>query len=393
MKTEARSVGSRLADVPAVLEAVTRAAAAEYPPQSWVFTGAPGSGRSEAAVCLAAALVCEAGVGCGRCAACRKVFADAHADVVHVVPEQLSIGVDFVRDRVIADANRLPTTAPWRVVIIEDADRLSPNAADALLKTVEEPPSRTVIVFCAPSVDPKDFSQTLRSRCRHVYVPSRSVEEITRILVEEEGASEADARLASYASLRHIGRARRLVTSRRMQQRRAAVINLAELVFHGDQAFQAMYSLVKAMEKEAIEDFHERDEEELERLRRSVGVGARGKGTQKSVRGAAGLVRDLEQAQKRRTTRRRRDLLDLALVDLAGIYRDAYLRAIGSEVAPTHPDFAPLAEELAGRVSERGLVECLDAIGVARRHLGENVQFTIATDALIGRLRLACGVD
>lgn len=360
---------------------------------SWVFTGAPGSGRSQAALAFAAALECTGEEpGCGRCRECRAVLEGAHTDVVRVVPQALSIGVDYVRETIIAGAHRLPTVSPWRVVIIEDADRLSASAADALLKTVEEPPSRTVIVFCAPSTDPQDFSTTLRSRCRHVYVPSPSVAEITRLLVEEEGATEHDARLAAQASMRHIGRARRLVTTPSMQQRRAAVLNLAELIRHGEQAFQAMYTLVKAMEKEATEAFAEEDAAERERLERSLGAGGRGKGAQKAARGAAGMVKELEKAQRMRTTRRRRDLLDLALVDLAGLYRDALLLAVGATVEPVHPDFSGLAGELARGVGERGLVQCLDAIAVCRRHISENVQFSIATDGLVGRLRQAYGV-
>ncbi|WP_422695943.1 DNA polymerase III subunit delta' [Corynebacterium mastitidis] len=420
VSTSPRSVAERLADTPSVRDVVLGAArAAREAPRdvapgeaadggvgeaagtssssamthSWVFTGAPGSGRSQAALAFAAALECTGEEpGCGRCRECRAVLEGAHTDVVRVVPQALSIGVDYVRETIIAGAHRLPTVSPWRVVIIEDADRLSASAADALLKTVEEPPSRTVIVFCAPSTDPQDFSTTLRSRCRHVYVPSPSVAEITRLLVEEAGATEHDARLAAQASMRHIGRARRLVTTPSMQQRRAAVLNLAELIRHGDQAFQAMHALVKAMEKEATEAFAEEDAAERERLERSLGAGGRGKGAQRAARGTAGMVKELEKAQRMRTTRRRRDLLDLALVDLAGLYRDALLLAVGATVEPVHPDFSGLAGELARGVGERGLVQCLDAIAVCRRHISENVQFSIATDGLVGRLRQAYGV-
>ncbi|MGV0359426.1 DNA polymerase III subunit delta', partial [Corynebacterium mastitidis] len=107
---------------------------------------------------------------------------------------------------------------------------------------------------------------------------------------------------------------------------------------------------------------------------------------------AAGMVKELEKAQRMRTTRRRRDLLDLALVDLAGLYRDALLLAVGATVEPVHPDLSGLAGELARGVGERGLVQCLDAIAVCRRHISENVQFSIATDGLVGRLRQAYGV-
>ena len=322
------------------------------------------------------------------CESCRDVWAGAHTDVVHVVPEALSISVDLVR-QIIVQAASLPTVAPWRIVIIEDADRLSRIAADAFLKTVEEPPERTVILMLAPSTDPQDFSQTLRSRCRHLYVPSPSTEEIVRILTTEEGASEADARLAASASLRHVGRARRLVRSSAMQQRRASVLNIAESVHRGDQAFQAVSALVKAVDKEAKEGFAEEDAAEREKLELSLGRGGRGKGTARAAHGTAGAVKDLEKKQKTRQTRRKRDILDLALVDFAGVYRDALMLKTGAQVPLTHPDFEPLAREIAERSDVDGLVACQDAIARCREHLGQNVAPQIAFDGMIGRIRLA----
>src|SRR5680860_867661 len=136
---------------------------------AWLFTGPPGSGRSVAAVCFAAALQCESAgdPGCGHCPACITTLAGTHADVRRVVPEGLSIGVDDMR-MIVQLASRRPSAGCWQVLVIEDADRLTESASNALLKVVEEPPDRTVLLLCAPSVDPQDVSVTLRSRCRHV---------------------------------------------------------------------------------------------------------------------------------------------------------------------------------------------------------------------------------
>ncbi|PAT11872.1 DNA polymerase III subunit delta' [Corynebacterium hadale] len=401
-----RSVAERLADAPHVRDVILSAAASareqllidapadQYAmTHSWLFTGPPGAGRSQAAMAFAAALVCTDPheVGCGRCAGCRDALADQHADVVHVVPKELIIKTEYIRD-IVAQAARMPTVASHRVLIIENADRLHPAAADALLKTVEEPPERTVIIMLAPSTDPEDFSQTLRSRCRHLYIPSPSESELVRILMDEEGASEHDARLAAATSLRHVGRARLLVRNPDIQQRRARAINLAELIFHGAQAFQAVGALVKATEKEAVDAYAEEDAAERAKLEQALGMGAKGKGAAKALRGAAASIKELESRQKARGTRRKRDVFDLVLVDLAGVYRDALVVQSGADVPLTHPDFEPLAREVADRVPAAGLVACQDAIAQCRARLHQSVTPTVAFNGMIGHLRIACGV-
>ena len=393
-------MSERLADIPRVRETILRAAEAARGAgesyamsHAWLFTGPPGAGRSTTAVAFAAALVCTDPdvVGCGRCDNCRAVFAGAHTDVVHIVPKELVISVETVRG-IVNQASRLPTVGAWRVIIIDEADRFSTAAADAFLKTVEEPPASTVIILSAPSTDPEDFSTTLRSRCRHLYVPAPSESEIVRLLTQEEGASEEVARLAAAASLRHIGRARRLVRESGAQTHRAQVINLAELVFHGDAAFKAVGALVAAADKEAVAAHAEADSEERAALERALGMGAKGKGAVKALRGVASSVKQLETQQKARGTRRTRDVLDLALVDLAGIYRDALVLASGARVGLTHPDFEGLSREIAERVSVEGLVACQDAIARCRQSLDQNVTPVIAFNGMIGRIRQACNV-
>lgn len=394
------SVADRLGDMPTVRDAVFGAAAAARGREgadpyamthSWVFTGPPGSGRSVVALAFAQALVCTdpEELGCGRCQACADVVNGAHTDVEHVVPEGNVIGIDYVRDTIIPTAHSLPTISDWRVVIIEDADRLRDDAANTLLKTIEEPPARTAIVLCAPSLAPEDFIPTLRSRCRHLYIPSPSTERIVRMLVDEENATESDARLAATSSLHHIGRARKLVRLPIMQNRRAQAINLAELVFHGDEAFKAVNALVTTAKKEIEETYAEIDEKELKKLEDSLGMGAKGKGAQKAARGSAGAVSELQKEQKRRRTRAQTDVLDLALVDLAGIYRDAMLIHSGADVELTHPDFQPLAAQLAQRGDMAAFVEAQEAIRQARQRLLGFVSAQLALDGMIGRIRKA----
>src|SRR5246500_6080301 len=168
---------------------------------AWLITGPPGSGRSIAAVCFAAALQCtsDGEPGCGRCRACATTMAGTHADVRRIIPEGLSIGVDEMRT-IVQIASRRPSTGRWQVVVIEDADRLTEGAANALLKVVEEPPRSTVFLLCAPSVDPEDIALTLRSRCRLIALVTPPVEAIARVLIETDELPEEDARWAASGS-------------------------------------------------------------------------------------------------------------------------------------------------------------------------------------------------
>ena len=308
------SVAQRLADRPPVQEAILQAArAARGLPgadpramsHSWLFTGPPGSGRSNAALAFAAALMCtnvdtngpEAELGCGQCDGCRSVLeTQSHPDLKFWTPQGLTIKVEEVRG-VIKDAIALPTHAKFRVIIFDNADRLTAGASNALLKTVEEPSAQTVIIMCAPSADPQDFSQTLRSRCRHLYIPSPSVEYIVEQLVSE-GASPNDAHLAALTSLRHVGRARRLVTNPDAQKRRAMAINLAEDVFHGSQAFQSAQALIKLVNDEAKSDGAEREEKEVSNLEVAYGAGGKGKGTGRENRDLKSAVKRLQDQHK-----------------------------------------------------------------------------------------------
>ena len=214
---------------------------------AWLITGPPGSGRSVAAQCFAAALQCTAdGVpGCGECRACTTTMAGTHGDVRRVVPEGLSIGVDEMR-AIVQTASRRPSTGRWQIVVIEDADRLTEGAANALLKVVEEPPASTVFLLCAPSVDPEDIAVTLRSRCRHVALTTPRVDAIAQVLVENDGLSEADARWAASVSGGHVGRARRLATDEEARSRRERALGLARDAATPARAYAAVEELVDA---------------------------------------------------------------------------------------------------------------------------------------------------
>lgn len=352
---------------------------------AWLITGPPGSGRSVAALCFAAALQCtsDGTPGCGQCRACTTTMAGTHGDVRRVVPQGLSIGVAEARD-IVGGASRRPTTGRLRIVIIEDADRLTEQAANALLKAVEEPPPSTVFLLCAPSVDPEDIAVTLRSRCRHVALVTPSAEAIAGVLMERDALGEEEARWAAAVSGGHVGRARRLATDPDARARRARALGLARDAVSPARAYAAVEELVAAAEAEAGALTEVRNETETEELMVALGAGGTGKGTSGVLRGAAGALKDLEKRQKSRRTRASRDALDRSLIDLATYFRDALMVSGGADgVTPSHPDMADQVAALAAHASGERLLRCIEAVLACRTALAANVKPKFAVDAMV----------
>ena len=354
---------------------------------AWLFTGPPGSGRSVAALCFAAALQCtsDGEPGCGQCHACTTTMAGTHGDVRRIIPDGLSISVKGMRE-IVNIASRRPTTGRWQVIVVEDADRLTEGAANALLKVVEEPPDRTVILLCAPTTDPEDMSVTLRSRCRHLALVTPSVESIAQVLIGRDGLAPDQARFAASISGGHVGRARRLATDDVARDERARSLRLAFDAASASTAYKAAENLVKSIESETKTLFTDVKERELEELKVSLGGGGTGKGTAGTLRGSAGLIKELEARQKSRDTRAKRDLLDRTLIDLAGMYRDALSYALGSSSTSTHPDMAERASELASRTSPEGLLKCIEAVLACREAVDFNVKLQWALDAMVASI-------
>ncbi|MGH3675797.1 MAG: DNA polymerase III subunit delta' [Mycobacterium sp.] len=352
---------------------------------AWLITGPPGSGRSIAALCFAAALQCTSdGVpGCGECRACTTTMAGTHADVRRIIPEGLSIGVDEMRS-IVQIASRRPGTGRWQIVLIEDADRLTEGAANALLKVVEEPPPSTVFLLCAPSVDPEDIAITLRSRCRLVALATPPVAAIAQVLIDADGLPAEDARWAASVSGGHVGRARRLATDEEAQRRRQRALGLARDAATPSRAYGAAEELVAAAEAEALALTVDRNEAETEELRTALGAGGTGKGTAGTLRGATGAIKDLERRQKSRQTRASRDALDRALIDLATYFRDALLVASGAgEIQANHPDVSDRVASMAAVVPPDRLLRCIEAVLECREALAVNVKPKFAVDAMV----------
>ncbi|MGI8665224.1 MAG: DNA polymerase III subunit delta' [Jatrophihabitans sp.] len=366
---------------------------------AWLFTGPAGSGRSVAARALAAAVQCdnaEPGLiggdagptepGCGHCSSCRSVLAGSHPDVRSVVPEGLSIGVGEMR-AVVGLSARRPSLGRWQVVVIEDADRLTEGAANALLKAIEEPSERTMFLLCAPSTHPDDVIVTIRSRCRVVSLRIPPATAIARVLVAD-GIEPAAADWAAQASQGHVGRARRLARDGEARQRRAAVLAIPAQLTSLNACFEAADHLVRAAEAEARALTDDLDSHETEDLKVAMGAGGTGKGAAGASRGSAGVLKDLERRQKSRATRLQRDALDRALVDLASFYRDVLLVQAGSQVLAAHPDFAADISTVARSMDQAGTLGRLDEVLACRTAIELNVKPKIAVEAMTAALRL-----
>ncbi len=348
---------------------------------AWLFTGPPGSGRSVAARAFAAALQCPDG-GCGVCAECHTTLSGTHADVRSVVPDGLSISVDEMRALVLRAAGA-PTMGRWQVVLIEDADRLTERASNALLKAVEEPSPRTVFLLCTPSTHPDDISVTIRSRCRVVTLRTPSAESIAQILVQRDGVEPRLATWVAAAAQGHVGRARRLARDPEARKRREAVLAVPKRLTGIAACFDAAATLIAATDSEANANVSEVDAKEKADLEVALGAGGTGRGTAGAFRGAAGALKDLERRQKSRATRARRDALDRALVDLAGFYRDVLVRRVGSPVAPVHVDAAEDVAGAAAKWSPESTLRRLEAVLACRQAIDANVKPQIAVEAMM----------
>jgi DNA polymerase-3 subunit delta' len=196
---------------------------------AWLLTGPPGSGRSVAARAFAAALQCteadgSGGAGCGRCQACTTTLAGSHPDLTVVATEKVVITIDEVRG-LIMSAARTPAAGRYRVIVVEDADRMAERTTNVLLKSIEEPPPHTVWVLCAPSA--QDVLPTIRSRCRSVALRVPPARDVAELLVRRDGVDPAIALQAAQAAQSHVGLARRLARDPEARRRRDAVLDAA----------------------------------------------------------------------------------------------------------------------------------------------------------------------
>lgn len=359
---------------------VLRAAATDTTAMThaWLLTGPPGSGRSNAARAFAAALQCEQG-GCGTCQACTTSLAGTHADVTVVATERVSIRIAEVRE-LIGVAQQAPSQGRWRVMVVEDADRMEERTSNVLLKAIEEPPPRTVWLLCAPS--PQDVVVTIRSRCRGVALRVPPVADVAALLVERDGVAPEVAEMAARAAQSHIGLARRLARDPEARARRLRTLRLAAEIRGVGDAVLAAADLVEVATAEAKASTEDRDAAERTALLHTLGAEAAAT-LPPTVRAQ---VRQLEEDQKRRATRAQRDVLDRCLLDLLSLYRDVLVVQLGADVDLVNPVHDEI-RRLAVQSTPEQTIRRMDAIGEARTRLEGNVAPLLAMEAMAVALR------
>ncbi|MFF7967509.1 DNA polymerase III subunit delta' [Streptomyces sp. NPDC007903] len=372
---------------------VTAASAGQPPPEAskmthaWLFTGPPGAGRNQAARAFAAALQCVSPdralggtPGCGFCDGCHTALLGTHADVSSVAAVGAEILVKDMRDTV-RKSYTSPATGRWQIILVEDAERLNEKSANAVLKAVEEPAPRTVWLLCAPSIE--DVLPTIRSRCRHLNLRTPPVAAVADMLVRRDGVEPEVAAAAARATQGHVDRARRLATDPEARRRRASVLKLPLRVEEVGGCLKAAQELVDAAAEDAKQLAEEMDGKETDELKAALGAAQGGR----LPRGTAGVMKDLEDMQKRRRTRTQRDSLDVALGDLTGFYRDVLALQLGSRVAIANEDAEDALQRIAGSGSPESTLRRIEAIAACRDALDRNVAPLLAVEAMTLALR------
>ena len=345
---------------------------------TWLFTGPPGSGRSNAAIAFAAALVCKDS-GCSKCNDCMSTIIGTHADVELIKTEGLSIKIDEIRE-LITRASWAPSVASYRVVVMEDADRLTESAANALLKVIEEPGLRTIWLLCAPTLT--DVLPTIRSRCRHLSLRTPSTKAVANLLIERESIDPKTAEFAARAASGHIGRARRLATDENAKQNRTSILKLPLMIKDVASAYKAAQFLVDAAKADALKDSEKKDEDEISKLKEAWGATG-----SKMVSGGAKVVKELEKEQKSRATRMVRDYLDRALLDLSTLYRDILLIQSNSVDSLINQDLIEEIKQLAQDTRPEQTLAKIESILKTRRNLAHNAAPLLLIEALMCELR------
>ena len=348
--------------------------------QSWLICGPPGSGRSNMARAFAAALESpDHGMGDEPTRVTRQVLAGTHPDVTVLATNKVNISIDEVRE-VITTSEQMPSTAPWRIIIIEDVDRMLERTTNVLLKEIEEPAEHCIWLLCAPSA--QDVLPTIRSRTRIVNLAVPSNRAVAEFLVNVTGAEPHIAKRAARLAEGHIGIAKLYATDERvMSDRDELVVGVLNLARASDAVLLAG-NLIDNAKVQAQDDANRYASEQEAAFRRANGLGQKDR-IPRELRGAYNHVASKDDV-KRYATRRTRDVLDRALNSISSVYRDIGVLQNNAEdaVGLVNLENRSAITELSVRLNRAGVVARLDEVARARKRLAGNGNPTLLFEAL-----------
>lgn len=338
--------------------------------QSWLICGPPGSGRSNMARAFAAALESpDHGMSAEPTRVTQQVLAGTHPDVTVLTTNKVTIGIDQVRE-IITTSEQMPATAPWRIIIIEDVDRMLERTTNVLLKEIEEPAEHCIWLLCAPSA--QDVLPTIRSRTRIVNLAVPSTQAVAGFLTSTTNVEPKVAQRAARLAEGHIGIAKLYATDERvMSDRDELVVGVLNLARASDAVLLAG-NLIDNAKAQAEADANRITAGQEAEFRRINGLASSDRIPPK-LRGAFNQIAKKDDV-KRLVTRRTRDVLDRALNSIASIYRDVAVLQNNAEdsVGLINLENRSSITELSVRLNRAGAVTRLDEVAHARKRLAGN---------------------
>ena len=338
--------------------------------QSWLICGPPGSGRSNMARAFAAALESpDHGMSAEPTRVTQQVLAGTHPDVTVLTTNKVTIGIDQVRE-IITTSEQMPATAPWRIIIIEDVDRMLERTTNVLLKEIEEPAEHCIWLLCAPSA--QDVLPTIRSRTRIVNLAVPSTQAVAGFLTSTTNVEPKVAQRAARLAEGHIGIAKLYATDERvMSDRDELVVGVLNLARASDAVLLAG-NLIDNAKAQAEADANRITAGQEAEFRRINGLAPSDRIPPK-LRGAFNQIAKKDDV-KRLVTRRTRDVLDRALNSIASIYRDVAVLQNNAEdsVGLINLENRSSITELSVRLNRSGAVTRLDEVAHARKRLAGN---------------------
>ena len=336
--------------------------------QSWLICGPPGSGRSNMARAFAAALESpDHGMSAEPTRVTQQVLAGTHPDVTVLTTNKVTIGIDQVRE-IITTSEQMPATAPWRIIIIEDVDRMLERTTNVLLKEIEEPAEHCIWLLCAPSA--QDVLPTIRSRTRIVNLAVPSTQAVAGFLTSTTNVEPKVAQRAARLAEGHIGIAKLYATDERvMSDRDELVVGVLNLARASDAVLLAGNLIDNAQAEADANRITAGQEAEFRRIN---GLAPNDRIPPK-LRGAFNQIAKKDDV-KRLVTRRTRDVLDRALNSIASIYRDVAVLQNNAEdsVGLINLENRSPITELSVRLNRAGAVTRLDEVAHARKRLAGN---------------------